>query len=159
MYPMHTHSHHRETPISPPLQSRTPPKPPQGLLCPPHPPTVPLAAARALLTSVNLQIRFFDTSSKRSSHHLPSPQGCHPVSLCQYVGTLGAPQTRQKADLHEACHFRGPLAGLAAGRGARGDAVMSAPRMHMSELRGHHTVPVLVVVASKLLTIFPRKIT
>ena len=55
--------------------------------------------------------------------------------------------------------IRGPLAGLAAGRDARGDAVMSAPRMHMSELRGHHTVPVLVVVASKLLTIFPRKIT
>jgi len=34
-------------------------------------------------------------------HHL---KGCHPVSLCQYVGTLGAPQTRQKAVLHEACH-------------------------------------------------------
>ena len=33
---------------------------------------------------------------------------------------------------------------------------MSAPGMHMSELRGHHTVPVLVVVASKL-TIFPKE--
>jgi hypothetical protein len=73
--------------------------------------------------------------------------------LCRSAGMLalsGRLKTRQKAILHEACHS-GPLAGLAAGRGARGDAVMSALRMHMSELRGHHTVPVLVVVASKRL--------
>ena len=72
---------------------------------------------------------------------------CRSASMLALSGRL---RTIQKAVLHEACHS-GPLAGLAAGRGARGDAVMSALRMHMSELRGHHTVPVLVVVASKRL--------
>ena len=94
--------------------------------------------------------RHFLTSKNSTSHHQPITSEA--VILCRSVGTLalsGRLRTIQKAVLHEACHS-GPLAGLAAGRGARGDAVMSALRMHMSELRGHHTVPVLVVVASKL---------
>jgi hypothetical protein len=82
----------------------------------------------------------------------PSNPPCH--HILSLSGRLtGRLKTRQKAVLHEACS--GPLAGLAAGRDARGDAVMSAPRMHMSELRGH-SVPVLVVVASELVTILKK---
>ena len=64
--------------------------------------------------------------------HQPSP--LEVAILCRSVCTLALSgrftlQDPSKAVLHEACHS-GPLAGLAAGRDARGDAVMSAPRMH-----------------------------